>query len=89
MQLFSTPVRTVTINTQPIVSAQNPPILPAGSSQIPLTSKISVLFKDSNNVKEGYFGLLKILDDPEAFTRIFGDKPTILAPKIIILQDST
>ena len=87
--MFSTPMRTVTSNTQPIVSAQNSPIPPAGSSQIPVTSKISVLFEDSYNVKEGYFGLLKILDDPEAFTRIFGDKPRILAPKIIILQDST
>ena len=77
-QLFSTPARTGTRNNQPSISAQNPPI-----------PKMSVIFMNSNNIKVGSFGKLEFLDNQAAFTAVFRDKPTILAPNIDTPQYST
>ena len=82
-QLFSTLVRTVTSSTQTSVSSQNlPTSIPSG------TPKISFLFKGSNNIKVGYFIKLEFLDNQADFYEVFGDKPKILAPNIIMSQNS-
>ena len=53
--MFYTPVITVTGSTHTYGSAQNPPTsTPSG------TPKMSVLFKDSYNIKVGFFGELEI-----------------------------
>ena len=52
------------------------------------TPKNDCYFKDSNNIKVGYFGKLKFLDNQAAFTEVFGDKPTIIAPNTITSQDT-
>ena len=84
LQLFSALVRTETRSTQPDGLAKNPPIsTPSGAP------KTSVLFNDSNNIKFGYFGKLEFLDNQAAFSEVFGDKPIIIAPNIIMLQDTT
>ena len=76
--MFYTPAKTGTSSTQPKVSAKNPPIsTPSG------TPKMSVLFKDSSNIKVGYFCKLEFLDNYAGFSEVFGDKPTILAPNIV------
>ena len=82
--MFSTPVRTVTRSTQPSGLAQNSPTSTSSG-----THKMSVLFKDSKNIKVGYFGILVFLDNQAAFDEVFGGKPTILDTNIITLQDST
>ena len=43
---------------------------------------MSVLFKNINNIKFGYFGTLAFWDNQAAFAEVFGDKPTIIAPNI-------
>ena len=82
-------VRTRNRNNQPAGSAQNPPILPAGSSQNSPTPKISFLFKNGNNIKVGYFGILIFFNNHAAFAEVFGDIPKILDPNVIKSKDST
>ena len=77
LQFFSTLERTGTRNTQIAGSAQNPP-----------TPKMSVIYKNVNNIKIGYLGTLVFLDNQETFSGMFGDKPTIIAQNINTSQDS-
>ena len=76
--MFPTTEKTENSNTQTSVSAQNLH-----------TPKTSVLFKKSSNINVGYFGKLEFLDNQATFAKVFGDKPTIIAPKIVTSQDST
>ena len=39
---------------------------------------MSVLFKNSNTIKVGYFGLFEFLDNQASFAEVFGDNPTII-----------
>ena len=55
---------------------------PDGSSENTLTPKISVLFKDSDNIKVGYFGKLEFLENQAAFDEVFVKNPAILYPNI-------
>ena len=76
--MFYTPLRTGTRSTKPDGSAKNPPTTtPIG------TPKTSVILKDINNIKVGYFGKLEILDNQADFSEVFDDKQTIIAPNII------
>ena len=50
---------------------------------------MSVILKKGNNIQVAYFGKLDFLDNQEAFSEVFGDKPTIIAPNIITSQYST
>ena len=84
LKLFSTPVIKGTISTHSNESAQNPPIITSSG-----TPQMSVLFKVSYNIKVGYFGKLEFLDNQVAFTEVFGDKPSILSPNIIMSHNST
>ena len=84
IKVVSTPVITVTSSTQSYLSAQNPS--PRTTSDTP---QMSVLFKESNNTKVGYFGKLEFLDNQAALDEVFGDKRTIIAPNIITSQDTT
>ena len=77
LQLFSTPERSGTRNTQPSGSTQNPP-----------TPKIIVLFKNGNNIKIGCLGKLKILNNKTDLYEVLRDKKN-LAPNINTCQDST
>ena len=82
--MFSTPEIPETSSTQPAGSAQNSP------NRAPIgTPKMSVLFKDSNNIRVVFFGKLGFLDDQSDFAEVFGNKPTILVLNITTLQDST
>ena len=82
--MFYTPAKTGTSSTQPKVSAKNPPIsTPSG------TPKMSVLFKDSSNIKVGYFGTLEFLGNQEAFAEVFEYKAKIISPNTTMSQDST
>ena len=51
--------------------------------------KCVFLKKTSNTIKVGYFGKLEILDNQAAFAGLFVDKPTILAPNPVMLQNNT
>ena len=88
-KLFYTPVRIVTNNNQPAGSSQNPPIPPSASGENPPTPKMSVLFKNGNNIDVGYFGKLEFLDDQAGFSELFGDNPKINVSRMIISQDYT
>ena len=71
-------------SNQPIVSVQN---LPTSTTRG--TPKMSVLLKNSNAIKDAYFGKLGFLDNQAAFAEVFGDKPTILDTHPFTSKDTT
>ena len=49
---------------------------------------MGILFKDSSNIKVGYFGKLGFLVNQAAFSEVFGDNPIILYTNVTTSQDS-
>ena len=84
LQLFSMPVKPETSITCILdwLKIQPP-------SPLAIPPKISVIFKDSSNIKFGYFDKLEFLDNRADFAEVIVDNPKILAPNIITLQDTT
>ena len=75
MNLFSTTAIIVTRSTQFSGSAQNT------TTSNPIgTPKMSVILKESSNIKVGYFGKLGFLDNQADFAEVFGNKPKTLNP---------
>ena len=67
-----------------------PPSNSIGTLVPPATQKMSVLFnRQSNEIKVGYFGKLEFIDNKKDFEKTFGDKPTILSPKLVSQDSST